>query len=497
MSNLTEFASKFNVPIEEVQNLITSCFEIITDSENVQIENKKSPLKSMEDYFLKTLNPNTARQYTNVITNILNKLEPDNYKIFITHFETISNYLDTLPLSTRAKYANIICKFIPFLESEDEREFIDKYRAIHRFSKTPNPRARPQKGPSSVLVQPRVEVKEDKKLPAKTQRVSKLGTHGLDQNTLDQIEVLSKTFVDKKGNPLDQQTSVLNYKKGLFTICKRYDPTATNLDFLVNDVQGVIDILNSVSIYTGKGYYNSIVRFLPLSKPVELQKPAYDQYYAWLKPKVAAPAQFKEEDYKGYKWPSFVKKVEQIIKKEENDTYKLLLSLFTLQEPRRSADFSFMRVDGIDDNKHNVLVFNKHEKKFIYNYYKNAKKTYSQEVPITNPVLIKRIEAYLNKYKSDVDKKDPNRIQYLFENSKKQPLGKGDIERIMRDDIGKMYNIPSGIRRLRHMYITHVVLDQKNDPRKLKDIAYRLGTSDLMMIRTYADIDNVLKDDDN
>jgi integrase len=145
---------------------------------------------------------------------------------------------------------------------------------------------------------------------------------------------------------------------------------------------------------------------------------------------------------------------------------------------------------------HNVLVFTKHEKKFIYNYYKNAKKSYSQEVPITNPLLIKRLEAYLKKYKSDVDKKDPNRIRFLFESEDHEPLTKGDIERIMRDDIGKKYNIPAGLRKIRHMFVTHVVIDQKTDPRTLKDIAYRMGTSDLQMVRTYADIDNALKDDD-
>jgi hypothetical protein len=155
-----------------------------------------------------------------------------------------------------------------------------------------------------------------------------------------------------------------------------------------------------------------------------------------------------------------------------------------------------MRIDGIDDNKHNVLVFNKHEKKLIYNYYKNVKKSYKQIVPITNPVLIKRIEAYLNKYKSDVDKKDPNRIQFLFENSKKQPLSKGDIERIMRDDIGVKYDIPSGIRRIRHMFVTHVVIDQKTNPRTLKDIAYRMGTSEGMFINTYADFENAIQNED-
>jgi hypothetical protein len=196
--------------------------------------------------------------------------------------------------------------------------------------------------PTRAVVPKKVALVEDKKLPAKTQRISKIGSHNLDPHVVDKINVLSKTLVDKRGNPLDPSTTVKNYISNLFTLCKRYqkitNSDVTNLDFLINDVNTVLDILNNVGIHTGKGYYNSIVRFLPLANPANKMKEAYDQYYAWISPKATPPAQFKPDDYMGYTWTKFVKKVEQIIKSgKEDDMYNLLLSLFTLQAPRRTC----------------------------------------------------------------------------------------------------------------------------------------------------------------
>ena len=57
----------------------------------------------------------------------------------------------------------------------------------------------------------------------------------------------------------------------------------------------------------------------------------------------------------------------------------------------------------------------------------------------------------------------------------------------MRDEIGKKYGIPSGIRRLRHLFTSYVVVEKQVNPRDLQDIAYKMGTSDTVMIRNYAD----------
>ena len=58
---------------------------------------------------------------------------------------------------------------------------------------------------------------------------------------------------------------------------------------------------------------------------------------------------------------------------------------------------------------------------------------------------------------------------------------------IMRDEIGKTFHIPTGIRCLRHLFTSFVVVDKPIDPRLLQDIAYSMGTSDTVMINKYAD----------
>ena len=47
---------------------------------------------------------------------------------------------------------------------------------------------------------------------------------------------------------------------------------------------------------------------------------------------------------------------------------------------------------------------------------------------------------------------------------------------IMQDEIGNKFQIPTGIRRLRPLYTSFVVVDKPVDPHLLQDIAYKMGT---------------------
>jgi len=138
-----------------------------------------------------------------------------------------------------------------------------------------------------------------------------------------------------------------------------------------------------------------------------------------------------------------------------------------------------MRINKPDDKLHNTLVFNEHEKKFIFNAYKTAKKSKPQTIPIEDPTLIHVLDDYL---KHHVKRGQ----EYLLERNGR-PLDKKDIMNIMRDEIGKKFEIPTGIRRLRHLFTSFVVVDKPVDLRLLQDIAYKMGTSDTVMIRNYAD----------
>ena len=56
---------------------------------------------------------------------------------------------------------------------------------------------------------------------------------------------------------------------------------------------------------------------------------------------------------------------------------------------------------------------------------------------------------------------------------------------IMRDGIGKMFQIPMGIQHLRHLFTSLVVLDKPVDPRLLQDIEYKMDIWDTVMIRKF------------
>ena len=66
-------------------------------------------------------------------------------------------------------------------------------------------------------------------------------------------------------------------------------------------------------------------------------------------------------------------------------------------------------------------------------------------------------------------------------------LDKKDIENIMRDEIGKKYNLPTGTRALRHLFGSDIVVDRPVNPRKLEWYATQMGTSTKELLNHYAD----------
>ena len=79
-----------------------------------------------------------------------------------------------------------------------------------------------------------------------------------------------------------------------------------------------------------------------------------------------------------------------------------------------------MKINQPDTGEYNVLIFNEKEKKFIFNKYKNAKKTGKQIIPIENPDLINVLKTYLSTHKNN---------EYLLMRND-EGLDKKDIENI-------------------------------------------------------------------
>ena len=130
--------------------------------------------------------------------------------------------------------------------------------------------------------------------------------------------------------------------------------------------------------------------------------------------------------------------MQDIIKtdKKLDPLYRLLFSLYTDQITRRSKDYTFMLINKPDNKINNILVFNDFEQKFIFSDFETSKKTKPQTVLIeeaTKQVL----QEYLNKHVS-------KNQEYLLMR-KGKPLDKQDISTILREEIGKKYDIPMGI----------------------------------------------------
>ena len=199
-------------------------------------------------------------------------------------------------------------------------------------------------------------------------------------------------------------------------------------------------------------------------------------YNKWLKPQDQVAKKYNPDDYKGYIWETIKPKLEKIIAKEKDPVLKLLLALNTYIPPRRTQDYSYMKINEPDTGAYNVLIFNEKEKKFIFNKYKNAKKNW--ETGYTNrKSRINKSIIYLSNHKNN---------EYLLMRNG-EGLDKKDIEDIMRDEIGKKYDLPTGTRSLRHLFGSDIVVDRPVNPRKLDWYAMQMGTSTKELLNHYTD----------
>ena len=124
------------------------------------------------------------------------------------------------------------------------------------------------------------------------------------------------------------------------------------------------------------------------------------------------------------------------------------------------------------------------KKRILYSInIKMQKKTGKQVIQIENPDLINVLKTYLSKHKNN---------EYLLMRNN-EGLDKKDIENIMRDEIGKTYNLPTGTRALRHLFGSDIVVDRPVNPRKLEWYATQMGTSTKELLNHYADSKENLK----
>jgi len=100
----------------------------------------------------------------------------------------------------------------------------------------------------------------------------------------------------------------------------------------------------------------------------------------------------------------------------------VILSLYTLINPRRNKDYSLMKIaSNTEDDNHNYLIIDKKKKmKFILNKYKTEKKYHSVEIEVPDD-LKEVIELYLKYHplKSELKKKEFD-IPFLVDETGKE-----------------------------------------------------------------------------
>jgi hypothetical protein len=149
----------------------------------------------------------------------------------------------------------------------------------------------------------------------------------------------------------------------------------------------------------------------------------------------------------------------------------MILSLYTLIQPRRNKDYSLMRIaSNIEDTNYNYLVIDKkNNMKFILNNYKTEKKYHSVEIEI--PENLKNvILLYLKHHplKLELKNKEFN-IPFLVEDSK-ELKSSTEITKILN----KIFNKKISSSMLRNIFLTSKYGDLMNE---LKEDTKQMATS--------------------
>lgn len=158
----------------------------------------------------------------------------------------------------------------------------------------------------------------------------------------------------------------------------------------------------------------------------------------------------------------------------------IILSCYTLQQPRRNKDYQAMLIlNTPKDLGDNFKDFNYYDKdKFLFYNYKTAGTYALQEIP-ANPELVELLKSYIKLHPL---KKSKN--PYLLVHYDGKPLDKvNDITRILNRIFGKKI----GVSMLRNIYLTDKFKDPINE---LRETANAMGTSSNVIRDQYVKMDD-------
>lgn len=146
----------------------------------------------------------------------------------------------------------------------------------------------------------------------------------------------------------------------------------------------------------------------------------------------------------------------------------ILLSLYVLQDPRRSLDYSCLKIKNVDkkSNKDNYID----GKNFIFNTYKTANLYGQQKIPINT-----KLKTLLNKWIKILNEYDSEYL--LISPQTKKCLNVVQINQRLNKIFGKKV----GSSMLRHSYLSSIY-----DVEKMNKTAQNMAHSVDMAVNTYA-----------
>jgi len=302
--------------------------------------------------------------------------------------------------------------------------------------------------------------------------------------------------IEVKGNLLPLKTAkqyekyMIDFYRAFVNEHKEFDE---NMSFLVTNHADVINLLNrmisdKVNMNKIKKIESSIVHYLPLvTKTYKEFMDSFDVYTAWLK-KLPRHLPGKKKawyglDYRNKKKKQYIVYDWEILKEtmlhlldtvkelrcDDNPEYcqmRLLIMLFVYQAPRRSKDYTRLRVitkeSHITNEQCNFLFLNGDKSEFVFNFYKTRQeRTRAQRIRIRERVLLDELVFFYEKHRK--------KHEYLF--TFKDELA---VQRTMQIKIGQKYQVPFRINPLRHFYATWFWQTKGNT--HLKECAEQMGT---------------------
>jgi len=258
-----------------------------------------------------------------------------------------------------------------------------------------------------------------------------------------------------------------------------------NLNFLSK--KDIPDRLNALTPNTRRTYLIAIVSCLT-NRPEKKYKTLYAKFY---EPLMALNKELKDNTQKTDKvkenWveqsavqekrtdlASVIDEVKGLKKVTEDQYDRLLnaviLSLYTLQPPRRNKDYTDMfivKVSPDEDRSRNYLEISGKSWKWIFNNYKTQKK-YKQQIVEVPDDLKSVLEVYLKFHPLKKKASDP--VPFLVHYDGKAINTSTEMTRILNKIFGKKV----GVSMLRASYLTDKYGDKMKD---LKDDTNAMGTS--------------------